>query len=318
MRGYHLSQLYSPWVRLAKIVREFLEAKGNPELLQVFVNTVLAETWKEEGETVDAEGLKHHVEPYDHQSLPGDIWALTAGVDVQGDRLELEIVGWGAQDESWGVRYEVIYGDPATSAVWLELAEILFDRYETEDGLILRVRKTAIDMGGHHGDEVLTFAAQNFRRGVRAVKGQAGPRHVWPTYATRSKDNRKLWLVGVDTAKDTIYGRFKIEDEGPGYCHLPDTYPDEWFDRVTTEEVVTRYREGRPYRVWILPKGKRNEALDCRVYAYAARASLKRLKRPRRPAAADRNQETLPGTSRAAQAAQNGARRSRGGFATRY
>ena len=274
LAGFHLSQLYSPWIKLEAIVREFLEAKGRPELLQVFVNTALGETWEEQGETVDATGLRAHVEDYDDGAMPDGAHYATAGVDVQDDRLEVEIVAWGDGDESWGLGYWVLYGDPAQATVWGELDEILLDRYWTETGRLIKVRAVCVDTGGHHAAQVYKFCGERLRRGVYAIKGAAGPRPIWPKRASRTKQKENMWLVGVDTAKDAVYGRFKITEPGPGYCHVPASYDDEWFDQAVSETVVTRYREGRPYRVWTIPPGRRNEALDCRVYALAARMSL--------------------------------------------
>lgn len=273
--GFHLSQFYSPWVKLKGIVKEFLEAQGNPNLLQVWTNTVLAETWTEQGETIAAEGLRARVEAYGPEDLPDEIHYATAGVDVQGDRLEVEIVGWGTGDESWGMAYRVIYGDPAQQDVWEKLDALLLEKYWTTQGRLVRVRAAAIDTGGHHGAQSITFCRRRLNRHIYPIKGASGPRPVWPKRASKTantKDN--IYLVGVDTAKDAIYGRWKITKPGPGYCHLPEDYDDDWFEQATSESVVTRYRDGRPYRVWILPGGKRNEALDCRVYAFAARMSL--------------------------------------------
>jgi len=279
--GFHLSQLYSPWVSLADMVQEFLEAQGNPELLKVFVNTVLGETWEEQGEAVEAAGLRGNCEQYGAADLPDGVHFATAGVDVQGDRLEIEIVGWGAGDESWGIRYEVLYGDPAQEAVWKELDELLLEKFWTESGRLVRIRAACIDTGGHHSAQVLKFCRARVARLVHPIKGAAGPRPVWPKRASKTGNTKEnIWIVGVDTAKDAIYGRFKIkwpqDHRGPvpGYCHLPADYDDAWFEQATSEKVVTRYKEGRPFRVWVLEKGKRNEALDCRVYAFAARMSL--------------------------------------------
>jgi phage terminase large subunit GpA-like protein len=273
--GFHLSQLYSPWVTLERIVTEFVDAQGNPTLLQVWVNTVMGETWEEQGEAIDAQGLRSHVKDYGENDLPGGVWYATAGIDTQGDRLECEIVGWGAGDESWGIRYEIIYGDPAQQDVWNKLDTLLAEKFWTDDGRLVRVRAACIDSGGHHGNQVIAFARKRVARNVHAIKGGSGPRPVWPKRASKSAQTRdNVWLIGVDTAKDAIYGRFRIAAPGPGYCHLPSDYDDAWFEQATAENVVTRYKEGRPYRVWVLPSGKRNEALDCRVYAFAARMSL--------------------------------------------
>ena len=279
--GFHVSQLYSPWVKLERMVREFVEAKGNPSLLQVWINTVLGETWEEQGEAVEAAGLRGNCEQYGGADLPEGVHFATAGIDVQGDRLEVEIVGWGAGDESWGIRYEVLYGDPAQEAVWKELDELLLEKFWTESGRLVRIRAACIDTGGHHSAQVLKFCRARAARLVHPIKGAAGPRPVWPKRASKTGNTKEnIWIVGVDTAKDAIYGRFKIrwpqDHRGPvpGYCHLPADYDDAWFEQATSEKVVTRYKEGRPFRVWVLEKGKRNEALDCRVYAFAARMSL--------------------------------------------
>ncbi len=272
--GFHLSQFYSPWVKLREVVKEFLEAQGRPELLQIWTNTVLGEPWEEKRETVDAAGLKSHIEDYEPYELPDGVLFAVAGIDVQDDRLEIEVVAYGEADETWGVLHDVLYGDPSQATVWANVEELLFDRYWTASGRLVKVRATCVDYGGHHGQQVSAFAEKHKRRRVYATKGVAGPRLIWPKRATRGKHTNSLRLIGVDTAKDSIYGRYKIENPGPGYCHLPPSYDDEWFDQATVEYVVTRYREGRPYRVWVCPKGKRNEALDLRVLAHAARMSL--------------------------------------------
>lgn len=280
--GFHLSELYSPWVPLAEIVRNFTDAQGSAERLRAWVNTSLGETWEERGETVDAAGLRALCEVYGPDSLPEGVRTLTAGVDVQDDRLEIEIVGWGEREESAGVEYVVLYGDPAQTQVWADLDAVLTRAdFRTETGRSLRISAACIDSGGHFTEAVYRFCRDRFRRRVYAIKGMAGPRPVWPKVGSRNTATRDtVFMVGVDTAKETLYARFRLRDPGPGYCHVPADpslgYDDHWFDGVTAEQKVTRYREGRPYSVWVCPKGKRNEPLDCRVYAYAAYKALPR------------------------------------------
>lgn len=273
--GFHLSQLYSPWVKLSSIAREFLDAQGNPALLQVWVNTVLGETWEEQGEAVSAHILKSHVETYGPADLPDGVHYATAGVDTQGDRLEVEVVGWGEADETWGIQYEIIPGDPAQPHVWHKLDELLLERFWTASGRLVRIRAACVDSGGHHAAQVLNFCRARINRNIYPIKGASGPRPIWPKRASKSTNTKEnVWLVGVDTAKDAVYGRWRIAKPGPGYCHLPPDYDDDWYEQATSEMVVTRYKDGRPYRVWIVLTGRRNEALDCRVYATAARMSL--------------------------------------------
>ena len=93
------------------------------------------------------------------KSLPDDILLLTAGVDVQDDRLECEIVGWRAASadeppESWGVEYHVLPGDPAQPQVWAELDLLLSETWRTESRRELRVQMACVDSGGHHTQQV--------------------------------------------------------------------------------------------------------------------------------------------------------------------
>jgi phage terminase large subunit GpA-like protein len=276
--GFHLSELYSPWRTLAQIVTDFLEKRHDPSQLQTFVNTSLGETWEEKGETVSGHALVERIEAYDDRSIPRQVSILTAGIDIQDDRLEAQVIGWGASEESWVAWYEVIPGDPAQPQVWKDLDALLLSSFEAEDGRRLKIGAACIDTGGHHGAQVLSFCRGRRLRHVYPTKGIAGPRPIWDMRGTRTKTNEKLWLVGADTAKDAIYGRLKIGKPGPGFVHFPSVegIDARYFEQLTSERVVTRYREGRPYRVWVLDKGKRNEALDTFVLALAARHSLPR------------------------------------------
>lgn len=275
--GFHIPAFASTFVELKEVVQEFLDAKDFPELLQVWVNTVLGETWEEQGETVDEHTLMQRLEAYGIADAPDDIALLTAGVDVQKDRLECQVVGWGPGEETWVVRYEVLFGDPSQNAVWEELDEILLAPIETEAGRPLRIRAACIDTGGHHGHEVHQFCRRRKARKVFAIKGASGPRQIWPKRGSVAKTGKRdtVYLVGVDTAKDTVYGRLGIHEPGPGHIHFCADLDEAYFAQLTSEMVVTRYKEGRPYRVWVLPQGKRNEALDTFVYALAARHSIK-------------------------------------------
>jgi phage terminase large subunit GpA-like protein len=275
--GFHIPGLLSPWLTLEDIAREFLAAKDDPELLQVWTNTILGEPWEAPSEKVDGKSLVNRGEAYTHQTVPAGVKILVAGVDVQGDRLELQIDGYGWNEETWAVRYEVLHGDPAQQQVWQDLDALLLERYASEEGRELRVRACCIDTGGHHGNQVHEFCNKRRARRVFPTKGAAGTRPIWPKRASKTKDKRnEVFLVGVDTGKDALYGRLKISKPGPGYQHFPagHGYDEAYFDQLTSERVETRKKEGRPYRVWVLPAGKRNEALDTKVLAMAARHSL--------------------------------------------
>lgn len=288
LRSYHISTLYSPWKTWAECVREFLacfdpNGRPMPETLQVFVNTVLGEEWEDQGEEVDAHALQkraedwktHVVDGREVHIAPNGVLLITCGVDVQGDRLEIERVGWGLSDESWSLEYEVIPGDPSAPEVWDDLDEYLMQPTTAEDGRLISVAAAAVDYGGHHGQAVADFVRDKARRRVWGIKGAAGAgRPLWPKKATHGKWLKNLYVIGVDAGKDLVYGRLRIGEPGPGYCHFPKTREPHYFEQMTSETVVTKYVKGFPHREWVLKPGMRNEALDLRVYALAALRSM--------------------------------------------
>ncbi len=280
--GFWINELYSSWVKLAETAQAFLEAKRSPgqELMQVFVNTSLAETWEEKGETVAPTAIDARRASYGPDGLPEGVEFLTAGVDTQGDRLEIEVVGWNRDERSWGVLYRVIPGDPAQDQVWAELDRFLSSAFQAGSRK-LHIQAVAIDSGGHHAEAVHRFCATRVNRRIWSIKGMAGEgKPVWPLRWSKTASNDRVFLIGVDTAKDAVTSRWLIEDGEPGACAIPADpsfgYDAEWVRQMTSEQRMTRFREGRPYKVWVLPKGRRNEAFDCRVYALAAMRSIYR------------------------------------------
>jgi phage terminase large subunit GpA-like protein len=244
------------------------------------VNNNLAETWRERADEIDPAGLLARREPYEAEPLPAGVVLLTAGVDVQDDRLEVEIVGWGRDEENWSIDYLVLSGEPALPAIWDDLDEVLRRRFEHPVGEKLPIFAAAVDSGGHHTQAVYAFCAARRGRRVWAVKGIAGEGRRIFDRPRQTKAQGRMYPVGVDTAKTRIYarlltGRQEVEEEGTsGYCHFPDRYTREYFDQLTAEKIVTKYVHGRPKRIWILPPNRSNEALDCRVYNVAALESV--------------------------------------------
>ncbi|MBF0401389.1 MAG: phage terminase large subunit family protein [Magnetococcales bacterium] len=271
--GFHLNGLYCPlgWNSWGSIAIEFLKKKGDPFQLKEWTNTVLAQTWEEQSEKLDGAGLIQRRENFG-LNLPEGIVCITAGVDVQDDRLEMEIVGWGRNEESWSLDHIKIYGDPTSPPVWQDLDLLIQRQFPHSRELPdLRIRAVAID-SGHHTSIVYAFCKARNKLRVWPVKGFAGPgRLIWPKAGrSNNKERVTMFSIGVDTAKDAIYKRLSITNPGPGYCHFPQDRDAEWFVQLTSEKVRTRYVKGRKIREWYKKDGDRNEALDCRVYAMAA------------------------------------------------
>ncbi len=268
--GFHINELYSPWVKWSEMVTGFLKAKRLPETLKVWVNTSLGETWKDKTEGVDPAGLLGRKENWGRVA-PEGVVVITAGVDVQDDRLEAEVIGWGVGQESWSLQYHVLHGDPAQQKVWEDLDNVLTQTIKTSDGRTLPVASACVDSGGHQTQRVYEYCKAREYQRIYAIKGasQIGK----PLVSKFSKANKlrvKLFSIGTDTAKQMIYSRLKIHQPGPGYCHFPAAYPEEYFKQLTAERIQTRFVNGHPSRIWVMPKGRRNEALDCRVYSMAA------------------------------------------------
>lgn len=267
--GFHISGLYSPWVPLEAAVRDFLEAKKQPATLRVFVNTFLGETWEEQGEAIDDYQIAERREDFG-DTLEMGILMLTAGVDVQDDRLEVEVVGWGRDEESWSLEYKTIYGDPSSPAVWQDLDSILSQTFEREDGKALHIRAVCVDSGGHHTTSVYNYVRPREGKRIFAIKGVGGEGKPLVGKPGRNNIGKiKLFPIGVDSAKELLYSRLRITEPGPGYCHFPTSRSDEYFRQLTAEKLVVRYHKGFARREWVKAR-PRNEALDCRVYAMAA------------------------------------------------
>lgn len=322
--GFHINELYSPWSSMAEMAQNFLEAKKSPETLKTFINTSLGETWEEQGERIDETGLLERCEKYPDQ-VPARGLVLTAGVDVQGDRIELEVVAWGAGEESWNIDYRVIPGDPSASDVWQLLDDALDATYRHQSGTQLHIAATCIDSGGLHTQIVYEYCKARSAKRIFAVKGVAGPGRpvVQISRAQRSKQKRTvdLYTVGVDDAKGIIYARLRNDEPGPGYCHFPVDRQPEYFSQLTAEKLVTKYHRGFPRKEWVQTR-PRNEALDCRVYAYAALKILnpvwaaieKRIKPTEKP----KQEPDITPIERLTNARKRRPARRRGGYATSW
>ena len=270
--GFHLNEFYSPWRKLSDIVQDFIDAKDDPEKLKTWVNTCLGETWEDAGETLEASDLEKRTE--DYTKIPKDGLILTAGVDTQDDRLEVEITAWGKGEESWLIDYIRIYGDPDQPEVWQQLDDILASDYLHESGARLNISAMCIDSGGHKTQAVYEYGRKRYLQKVYIIKGVGGENipivgAQSKVKCGKSKKTVKLFPVGVDQAKGTIYGRLRISTFGSGYMHFPRKCDSEYFDSLTAEKLQTKFSKGFAKRVWTKIRA-RNEALDCRVYSYAA------------------------------------------------
>lgn len=285
--GFHLNALYAPlgWTSWADLAKQFEKAKraqdrGDLEPMQVFYNTRLAKVWDSAVEQTKAEVLQARAlqENYVLGTVTVGVLVLTCSVDVQANRLEVMVIGWGAGMERWIVDFKVIPGDPADQRTWDLLDELLKARYRHPCGVALGILATGIDSGGHHTHEVYQFCRVRRWRNVFALKGASKPGR--PVIAQRpslvdvtwrgqtERNGAELWMVGTDTAKDWIYNRYSFES-GPGAVHFAKDLPDEFFQQCVAERKIARYVKGYKRIEWVKGKADRNEALDLQVYNLA-------------------------------------------------
>lgn len=281
-KGYHINSLYSPlgWLGWAEIAEMWEDAQNDVNKMRVFVNTILGEAYREKGEAPAWENLFNRREQYKINTVPVEVGFITAGVDVQKDRLELELVGWCRAKRTYSIDFRVLLGDTSAQPVWDELAKVVSETWTRADGLEIPLRLMAVDTG-YNTQHVYNFCRRFDVTRVIPVKGSdtqqmmiTPPRQVDVTASGKKIGRVKVWHVGVSVIKSELYGwlRQERDEQGNapyGYCHFPEYEPN-YFRGLTAEELQMKMNS-RGYRVyqWV-KKYERNEPLDCRVYARAA------------------------------------------------
>lgn len=296
--SFHLNLLYQPagwaypWSRLAK---EYVEAydkmkSGDVRSMKTFRNTILAQTWKEKIDKLEHQSLYDRREIYEAE-VPRGVVVLIASVDVQDDRLEAVIKGWGAGEQSWSIEYKIFGGSPSLPTVWMELTEWLLNPRAHADGVTLHVEAVGVDTGGHHTKEAYRFVEKH-RGEAFALKGssEAGAPEIPKREPKKHKSFRlRLYQLGTIALKDTIFARMKLENPGPGYLHFPRCagYDQNYFKGLASEVKKPRYKPRSHVQTgyYYDKQYDRNEPLDLEVYNLATlllwlqkrKATLERL-----------------------------------------
>jgi len=290
MRGFQLNSLYSPvgWLSWEQVARKHDQAGKDPEKRQVFCNTILGRPWQDEGEVPDVDRLYERRESYQIGIVPKGGLILTAGADVQVRRIEVEVVAWGRDKQSWSVDYRVIEGDTSQPQVYDKLAELLDEDFPTVYGQPVRIAKLAVDTG-FNTLAVYDFVRKMSPQRVMGIKGDVrtasfvaapsliehGPQgralrygvRLWPVNSAIGKEELYRWL------RTSVPDHEKGESWPVGFCHFPQ-YSKEYFEQLCAEQLVSKLVAGYRRTSWEKIRD-RNEALDCRIYARAAAASLR-------------------------------------------
>lgn len=293
VRSFFVNCWASPWISWTDVMQEWVDAKGDPEREKVVVNTRFGEPYERARSYDNVDKLLARREPYNAE-LPDGVLILTAAVDVQDNRLEYEIVGWGEEEECWGIKKGIILGAPDTAAVWRQLDEQLDREYHFADGTGLLVARTFIDSGGHYTSEVYNYSLMHLARQRFAVRGSStmGVPIIHKYSKAQAYHGRTipLVLIGTDSGKQYIMDRLAIDVPGPRYFHFPLDKPEQdavnevlwnrgydeiYFQGLTAEEKQPQKKNGRIVYRWVnIAKDHRNEPLDLRVYNLACLASI--------------------------------------------
>lgn len=280
--GFHCNRLISPWVSWLDIAYDFEASKNDPLQLQVFVNSSLGLPFERNlGESLDWEKLHQRSEASSYQrgEIPEGVLIMTAGVDVQGDRLEVSIWGYGRGEQSWLIDHHLILGNPLEDEVWSQLVHVVSKSYQHPLGGHIRARATCIDSGYLTQDVYVQVRRLKYLN-CFAIKGQAGsnklfvnrPRHMDITYKGKVIERGiQLYILGVDSGKEVLYHRSKITTPGSKYLNFPKGLDISYFQGFCSEVQVKKHRAGQVYFAWEkLPGIHNNEPLDCSLYALAA------------------------------------------------
>ena len=264
--GFHLNPFVRSWHPWRDVVKEFLSSKNDHRKLMVFVNQWLGEVWKDDpGHNLDEDILYARRENYAAE-VPRGVFFLTAAVDTQDHRMEVEVRGWGLGEESWIIDHKIIAGRFLEEKVQNILDDYLLRNWRHEDGAYMGLSRVCIDSGGHYPSQVYAFCKPREARGVYAVKGSNNLRaDVLDGKIVHRKD-AIYQMVGVTACKDILFGRLALSEAGPGYVHFPMHLDKEFFKQYFGEKL----KVFKNTRVYDPVPGRRNESIDFHSYNLAA------------------------------------------------
>lgn len=274
--GFHISGLLSPWVRWSEVASKWIAAKDDDEQRKTFFNTILGLLYVQAGEVLDASKLISRRTAYPAE-VPRHVAVLTAGIDVQGDRIEVEIRGWAEKEESYLIKIERLYGNPEEDEVWTRASSLLDRPWLHETGVELRVRACFVD-SGYQQDAVFRYVKSRPGGRIFASKGVENAKQPLSRASKSNRDGLKVFTINPNTFKDVLFRRIAKPTPGPGYMHFgteEQTGADEqYFNQYGAEKRTVKFVQNRPVVSYVNPSKKRNEAIDLYVLNLAALRSL--------------------------------------------
>ncbi|WP_334087570.1 terminase gpA endonuclease subunit [Helicobacter typhlonius] len=272
--GFYLNALYSPFFTLKDIVKDFLDSKDNIAKFQVFVNTIKTESFEPPSVKFQENELYARREDYTPTTLSDDIIFITSGVDIQGDRIEIEFKGFGLGYENWGIKHSVLYGDTKQSEVWGRAYKELKEVFYTKSGRKLRSSIALID-SGFNKERVYSFVKLDARFFASKGASESGQKKDFITPSKKVASGVRLFSIGTYVGKSEVFKLLRVDEVGAGYCHFAQSYSLEYFQQLTAEKLVkTKTPSGYSTYRWEKIR-ERNEGLDLFVLCLAGAKIMK-------------------------------------------
>jgi phage terminase large subunit GpA-like protein len=278
-RSFHVQGLSAAFALWDELATEFRKKKNDPVTLKTFLNTALGVVWKDVRMENVTDVLVARARRYDGRAAdeelayeaPLGVAVLTAGVDVQHDRLEVTVWGWGVGQQAWLITHEIFHGDPTQKTVWEQLDEWRKLRWRHESGATLKIGAMAVDAGdGNMMQHVINWCGPRLGEQVFAIKGASDPgANLVPRTPKRAKNGR-LYVIGVNGLTERWHRRLNMPTDsfGPGYVHLNHRATEAFVKQLLGME--RKYDPKSRRRKWVPRKNTRVEASDCANYALAA------------------------------------------------
>lgn len=305
--SYHVSGLMSPEMFMSwnRVCQNFIDTGFGEDVLAFkdFTINTLGNPWASVRKTMPWQELKDRADEYCYGYPPqGNVKTvdgiesyhdapliLFGGVDVQGDRLELHVVGFGIGMESWSVDYQIFYGDTSdlSDSSWIGLEEFVYTQTYKIAGEDVVIDTVCVDAGydprsgKRHKDWteksslVYEFVGSHIDRFV-AIMGVEESKMSALVKEARVNNSilTKRYNIAVGLYKEMIMGYINLTG-GPKAIHFPkytmagDTQievKDDHFRQFLSE----RWEEIEPKKYGWKLIYKRNEVLDTWIYARAA------------------------------------------------
>ncbi len=276
--SFYCWAIYSTWATWLSLVDTWLKVKGDREKLITFINTTRGEVWEEDqGERLEWETLYGRREVFPcTDCVPEQALGLFCGIDTQDDRYEGRVWAFGSGEEAWLIRRFILTGDPASVELRRKVSLEIKREFKRPDGTPMRIERICWDAGGHYADEVAEESIKHGVRWVVPIFGASTYGKPIANFPRRRKNKIYKTEVGTDNAKELIYARMKAGvtqpwQPTPGAVHFPlaDWCDEDELKQITAERKKPTMVKGKREMRWD-SGGRRNEALDCFVYALAA------------------------------------------------